>query len=74
MRLAASVLTAVAYAGALVSVGGWWFTMLVIRGAPSVRWAMVIDRAAILAVVGAHRGDPDAHRPSRRRDERAPRR
>ena len=39
-----------AYAGALVSVGGWWFTMLVVRRAPDPRWAMVIDRAAILAV------------------------
>ncbi len=50
VRLAASLLTAVGYAGALISVGGWWFTMLVVRRAPDPRWAMVIDRAAILAV------------------------
>ena len=50
VRLAASLLTAIGYAGALVGVGGWWFTMLVIRRAPDPRWAMVIDRAAILAV------------------------
>jgi copper transport protein len=56
VRALASVLTGIAYAGALVAVGGWWITMLLVKRAPGERWAMVIDRAAILAaaaLVGA---------------------
>ena len=49
VRFLASVLTGVAYAGALVGVGGWWITMLLLGRAPDARWAAVIDRAAVLA-------------------------
>jgi copper transport protein len=49
VRFLASALTGIAYAGALVAVGGWWITMLLINRPPDDRWATVIDRAAILA-------------------------
>ncbi len=49
VRFLASLLTGVAYAGALVGVGGWWITMLLLGRAPDARWAAVIDRAAVLA-------------------------
>ncbi len=51
LRFAASALSAIAYAGALIGVGGWW-AALVLTGTPAAgRWRSLLVRAMVLGAV-----------------------
>ena len=78
VRFGASALSAVAYAGALIGVGGWWWRApgrSTERSSPAERrWRSVVVRAMVLGASAIVAALPVPDRPGRRRARRAARR